>query len=100
MSIQMQASRAPAVGVRFGIQLLAGVVLATALVIGLAGLAAVGDRPLDAPAAGTVSLGVPYPGGVAGPSQLPQTLQGVPYPGGVAGPSQLTRNVLDRGAER
>jgi hypothetical protein len=40
----------------------------------------------------TQSLGVPYPGGVAGPSQVTQSL-GVPYPGGVAGPSQLDRFV-------
>lgn len=32
-------------------------------------------------------LGVPFPGGVAGPSQLP--LAGVPFPGGVAGPSSV-----------
>lgn len=37
-------------------------------------------------------LGVPFPGGVAGPSQLHTTTSlGVPFPGGVAGPSQLHR---------
>lgn len=36
--------------------------------------------------------GVPFPYGVAGPSQLGTTTSlGVPFPGGVAGPSQLDR---------
>jgi hypothetical protein len=35
--------------------------------------------------------GVPYPGGLAGPSQV--SLPGVPFAGGLAGPSQLDRVV-------
>jgi hypothetical protein len=85
--------------------LLAAVLLSIALVAGVAGIAALTARsvsttsPVFVPKSVNVGeqsgqktlQGVPYPGGVAGPSQLDatKTLPGVPFPGGVAGPSQL-----------
>ena len=122
--------------------LLAAVLLAIALIVGAAGILAVTAKsgttsPVFVPqsinshehAAAPTLLGVPFPGGVAGPSQLDRSLGtppgyitmngldegvtttapfvpfsinshdrftsptylGVPYPGGVAGPSQLDR---------
>ena len=85
--------------------LLAAVLLSIALVAGIAGIAALTARsvsttsPVFVPRSVNIGeqsvqktlQGVPYPGGVAGPSQLDatKTLPGVPFPGGVAGPSQL-----------
>ncbi len=122
--------------------LLAAVLLAIALIVGAAGILAVTAKsgttsPVFVPqsinshehAAAPTLLGVPFPGGLAGPSQLDRSLGtppgyitmngldegvtttapfvpfsinshdrftsptylGVPYPGGVAGPSQLDR---------
>ena len=85
--------------------LLAAVLLSIALVAGVAGIAALTARSVSTTSpvlvprsvnigeqSGQKTLqGVPFPGGVAGPSQLDatKTLPGVPFPGGVAGPSQL-----------
>jgi hypothetical protein len=84
--------------------LLAAVLLSIALVLGVAGIAALSARSISTNSvfvprsvnigeqSGQKTLqGVPFPGGVAGPSQLDtsKTLPGVPFPGGVAGPSQL-----------
>ena len=86
--------------------LLAAVLLAIALVIGAAGVAALTTKSSSTTStfvprsvnigeqSGQKTLqGVPFPGGVAGPSQLDsvRSLKGVPFPGGVAGPSQLDR---------
>jgi len=104
--------------------LLAAVLLSIALIVGVAGIAALTARSVSTnsvfvPKSVNISeqsgqktlQGVPFPGGVAGPSQLevlkttpfvPQiinsreypalkSMRGVPYPGGVAGPSQLDR---------
>jgi hypothetical protein len=107
--------------VHFWTPLLAAVLLAIALIVGAAGIAALTAKsgttsPVFVPqpisvqehATAPTLQGVPFPGGVAGPSQLevanpafvPQsvnshdhvytpTYRGVPYPGGVAGPSQV-----------
>ena len=84
------------------IPLLAAVLVAIALVIGVAGVAALTAKSSATSStfvlesinshehAGLTTLpGVPYPGGLAGPSQV--SLPGVPFPGGLAGPSQLDR---------
>jgi uncharacterized membrane protein len=87
-------------------QILAVAVLAGTLVIGLtlatriaapAGATALSDRAIGIPSGGLagpsrfvrpIGPGVPYPGGLAGPSGATFSL-GVPFPGGVAGPSLL-----------
>jgi uncharacterized membrane protein len=86
------------------VQVLAVAVLAGTLVIGLtlatriaapAGATALSDRSIGIPSGGLagpsrfvrpIGPGVPYPGGLAGPSGATFSL-GVPFPGGVAGPS-------------
>jgi len=104
MTAQTQAFQAPnRIASGSKVQVLAVAVLAGTLVIGLtlatriaapAGATALSDRAIGIPSGGlagpsrfvrTIGPGVPYPGGLAGPSSATVSL-GVPFPGGVAGP--------------
>ncbi len=105
MTAQTQALQAPnRVTSGSKVQVLAFAVLAGTLVIGLtlatriaapAGATTLSDRAIGIPSGGLagpsrfvrpIGPGVPYPGGLAGPSSATFSL-GVPFPGGVAGPS-------------
>ena len=89
MTAQTQIQAPNRIGSSSKVQLLAVGVLAGTLLIGLT-LATRIAAPAGATTLSDQAIGIPS-GGLAGPSQFHRTIgPGVPFPGGVAGPSQLT----------